>query len=302
MGDISTYLTKVNKFDPKSIDFEQIKKDKSIYNIYNNSIREPFHNFWFLLNNCKFIKLYENDKSMSIKIALNDKNDKHNKTLEYIKDIIKFIHSECLNVFPKITYEVPWKNDDNYPIILTLYCKELLFLDENNEELTIDKLQFNNSVSYTILFEISFFIIKENKIKFYLNQKIIQIEKKLNLRNGIIHIKETSNVRTFNDDISSRTIITDREIPKDKSKDKPSIGLILSTDMILQKRNQLKSISKELKDLKENKEEIKTMGDQFLEQKKLLKSINPSIEIEVEVEEEKPIKKKKSKKSKHKDS
>lgn len=295
MSDILAYLTKVNKFDNKVIDFETIKKDKTIFNIYNNSIKEPFHNFWFLLNSCKFIKLYENERSMAIKIALNDKNDKHNKTLEYIQETMKFIHSECIKIYPKITYETPWKKDDNYPIILTLYCKELLFLDENNEELSMERLQFNNSVSYTILFEISFFIIKDNKIKFYLTQKIIQIEKKLNLKHGIIHIRETpiSVPRTFED--TPRIAPVERETPKNNQ----PVGLFLNTDMILQKRNQLKSISKELKELKDTKEEVKTMGETFLEQKKLLKSINPPM---IEEEEEKPIKKKKSKKSKHKDS
>jgi len=288
MEDVSNYITKINKFDHNIIDFEQIKKDKFIYNIYNNSIKEPFHNFWFLANNCKFIKLYDN-KNIVVKIALNNKNDSHNKLVEYMKEIIKFTHSECSKVFPDITYEIPWKKDDNYPIILTLYNKEFLLLDEKNEEIDISKLQYNNNISYSILFEINYFIIKDNNIKFYLSAKLIQVEKKFNLRNGIINI-----VNNKIEYVKENSKENSKEYKTENSKDKQPINFVLDKEMLLQKRTQLKNISTDLESIKEPKNDQSKIGELFLEQKKLLKVVNKPIE-----EEEVVVVKKKKKKSKH---
>ena len=43
------HLTNTDIFDGKNIDIDKICIEKSIYNIYNNLINEPFHNFWFLI-------------------------------------------------------------------------------------------------------------------------------------------------------------------------------------------------------------------------------------------------------------
>ena len=285
--DISNYITKIDKFSKKCIDIENIDTSKTIYNIYNNTIKEPFHKFWFILNNCKFIKIYENSKTTNIKFALNDKNEKHNLLLEFIKKIIINTHLECIKLFDDITYSIPWKHNDNYPIILTFYNKEFTILDENNEELTIDSLLFNNELTYTILFEINYFIIKDNNIKFILSCKLIQFEKNKNklLKNGILNISLEEKKYYHATPINENKPIIKNDIT---IQHKPQ--LFLNKDMIMEKRNQLKSI---ININNEDKIIEKTIGEQFLDQKKILKKID--INKEEYVEDIVVKKKKKSK-------
>ncbi len=47
-------MTNINTFDNKNIDIEKVSSDKTIYNIYNNSVKEPLYNFYFLADNCKY--------------------------------------------------------------------------------------------------------------------------------------------------------------------------------------------------------------------------------------------------------
>ena len=57
---IENFITNINNYNKTQLDYENISETKSYYSIYNNQITQPFHNFWFVLSNCKFKNEYNN--------------------------------------------------------------------------------------------------------------------------------------------------------------------------------------------------------------------------------------------------
>ena len=147
-NDLEYHLTDIDNFNKDYIDInkDSITKDKTINNIYNNQIDEPFHNFWFLINHCKFIKEYNDFNTLYF--ALNNKNKEHKKILDYLKKILEYIKENYKIKFKteKFTYKLLKEKDYNYPIVLS-------FNKNDNSNIT------NNDGD-----EIDFFDIKNNNL------------------------------------------------------------------------------------------------------------------------------------------
>ena len=133
----------------------------------------------------------------------------------------------------------------------------------------INTLSFNNNNNYTILFEIRYFTIKNNKIKLILFSKLIQLEKQFDLKKSLIAllspIKKSTIVETCD--------LIEKFNPINKIKKEDSITLNkssiqISPNMLLEKLNQLKNKSLIKKNEEDNK--ILKVDDLYLEEKNQL--------------------------------
>jgi hypothetical protein len=263
-------LTDIDIFDVKNIDIEKIKKDKTIYNLYNNSIKEPLHNFWFFVDNCKFLKYYENNNNAySLVFMFNNKYEKHNKLLLYIKQIIEYIKIICSSEYNNIEFVLPWTHNDNFPVsIYFQYNKESLFLDHEKNDLDLKTFEFNNNNNFTLLFEIKYFTIKDNKIKIVLFAKLVQLEKQFDLKKSLICLSNPIK-KSIENNISIIEVYKpiNKIMKDDNFTPKPNVKI--SPDMLLASLNKLNKLSNK----KENNEENKIISTetQYMEEKNQLK-------------------------------
>ena len=82
---IEKYITNINNFNINIIDHEKFNINKDIYNLYNNTIEDPLHKFWFIIDSAKYINNYYDYNIL--KFVINDKNIKIKKTLDFIKNV-----------------------------------------------------------------------------------------------------------------------------------------------------------------------------------------------------------------------
>ena len=278
------HLSNINIFDSKNIDIDKINLEKTIYNIYNNSINEPFHNFWFLLDNCKFLKSYDNkNNSYSLVFALNGKYEKHNKLLLYIKQLLNYIKNTCSEKYKDIEYILPWIENDNFPISMCYqYDTESLFINYEINNMDINTLTFNNNNTYTVLFEIKYFTVNNNKIKLIFFIKLIQLEKQFDLKNSLITLLTPIKKSTIIETVNTVNMV-EKFDPINKIKKEDNIVLNkavikISPNMLLEKLNQLKNKSsiKTNEICEEDNKNLKV--DFYMEEKSLLKKtvVNPN--------------------------
>jgi hypothetical protein len=289
------HLTNVNSFDNKNIDIENITIEKTIYSIYNNSISEPFHNFWFLVDNCKFFKSYINkNNSYSLVFVLNNKYEKHKKVLIYIKQLLEHIKLSCEKKYEIINYNLPWTENENYPIsIYFQYNTDSLFINYENNNMDINTLELNNNNNFTLLFEIKYFIINNNKIKLILVAKLIRLEKQFDLKKSLITLSspiknkiiEDNEKSIFDNNIKESEVeneegIVIKPIVKTNSNNIMGTGIHINPNMLMGALNKMKKKSltqkNKIDDDEENKNNNSTT-EYYLEEKNLLKKtiINP---------------------------
>jgi len=295
-NDLEYHLTDINNFNKDNIDInkDSITYDKTINNIYNNQIDEPFHNFWFLINHCKFIKEYNDFNTLYF--ALNNKNKEHKKILDFLKKILEYIKENYEIKFKteKFTYKLLKEKDYNYPIVLSFNKNDNSNITNNDgDEINFIDIKNNNLINYSILFETNYFYVKDNTI--YLNLNIITLQSKetdkkkfgnLNIKNKIIPNIKSQIISYKNDNIK----------PPETLSDKKSIFQI-DSNILMQKIGNLKKSQSE--ETKKEIEEKTNPGNSYLEQKKLLKTF--IIDILPENINKKEKKNKKDKKDKKKD-
>jgi hypothetical protein len=204
---IEKYITNINNFDINMIDHERFNLNKDIYNLYNNTIEDPLHKFWFIIDSAKYINNYYDYNIL--KFVINDKNDKIKKTLDFIKTLSENIKNKYIKFLEKnniiiddsninFTIELPFKQYDNYPCILNLYNKELSYYTNNNDKDDIKNIKQN--INYLILFEINYFkIIKTNNnsifnLKFNFNIIKIQIHQTFDINNLSLNTLINNNI------------------------------------------------------------------------------------------------------------
>lgn len=294
--DLEYHLTDIDNFNKDYIDInrDSITKDKTINNIYNNQIDEPFHNFWFLINHCKFIKGYNDFNTLYF--ALNIKNKEHKTILDYLKKILEYIKENYEIKFKneKFTYKLLREKDYNYPIVLSFNKNDNSNITNNDgDEINFMDLKNNNLINYSILFETNYFYVKDNTI--YLNLNIITLQSKETNKKkfGNLNIipKTIQNIK-------SQTISykTNNIKPPETLSEKKSIFQI-DSNILMQKIGNLKKSQNE-ETIKDN-EEKSNPGDAYLEQKKLLKTFTIDIPPEnIDKKEKKNKKEKKDKKDK----
>jgi hypothetical protein len=269
------HLTNINTFDIKNIDIEKITVDKTIYNIYNNSINEPLHNFWFLVDNCKFLKSYENkNNSYSLVYVFNNKYEKHNKTLSYITQLLEHIKTICIERYNNISYILPWLENDNFPVsIIFQYNPDSLYINHNNNDLDINTLEFNTNNNFTLLFEIKYFTINNNKIKLILVAKLIQLEKQFDLKKSLNTLFSPAITKVINENTEQYITPINKVIKDENVILKPVFKI--GPDILLATLNKLKNKSALIKDV-ENKDSNLTT-EYYIEEKNQLKKtiVNP---------------------------
>ena len=131
---MNNYITITDSFNSDIIDNDIIVPNKSYFNIYNNSIEEPFHKFWFYVDNCKLTNIY-NEHNI-YRFAINNKNEKNKKLLDYLKKLFEHIQSLFSKIYNNITFEFPWKEYDKYPFLMNFFSSSnTLFIDskQNNK-------------------------------------------------------------------------------------------------------------------------------------------------------------------------
>lgn len=269
---LRTHLTNTDKFDIKHIDIENITNKKNIYGIYNNTIKEPYHNFWFLADNCKFLKIYENkNNSHSLVFSLNTKYEQHRNILSVINNILEHIKNTCIPIYEKINYTLPWNNNENFPASLYFrYNNESLYLNNNNDDLDINSITFNNNNNYTILFEIKYFVINENKIKLEFFAKLIKLEKNFELKNSFLNLSKKIKTIVIEDEIKTpyRTNINSNKTDNTEIA-KPIFPI--NNNMLLETLNKLNKTKNILDIDNNNNNNSNNNGTNYLENKIQLK-------------------------------
>lgn len=210
-------VTDINNFDEKQVDNDVISENRNYFSIYNNKISHPFQKFWFTLSNAKYFTNY-NDYS-TIRFALNNKSTQIEKFINWIKKLSEYLKKLFSRTFDGVKVELPWKEYDNYPFLLSFFTNnDLVFMDSNKNILTLDKL--DNSNSYSILFEIkNLKIIKTEldsefiyTLKYNMSIIMIQQEPQLDLKSYLLNKLNTKNNinhdSTYNNTINSN--INDR--------------------------------------------------------------------------------------------
>ena len=213
---IENFITNINNFNSEQLDHENINESKTFYSIYNNKISIPFHNFWFLLSNCKFKYEYNNFKML--RFGLNNKSNEIQKFLTFFKDLSKHLEQIFSKVYTNLTVELPWKEYDNYPYIVNIFTSDTTLLVDNEKE-SVSLNQLTNTKSYTILFEIkNVRVIKINlddnithTLKFNLNMVMIQQEQELDLKSCLLGFvnqnqNQNQNQYTYNNFLSKSNI------------------------------------------------------------------------------------------------
>ena len=149
---MTTHITKTDKFNEKIIDHD-IAEKKVFYNLYNNSIVEPLHKFWFYIENAKVINKYSSERGESFRFALNNKTDNVIKFTEYIKNIIEYVKNIISS--STINIEYPWKEYVHYPTLISLMSnQDTKYL--NNVGEIIDVKGVEKDKTYSLMIELTY--------------------------------------------------------------------------------------------------------------------------------------------------
>ena len=208
---MNNHIITIDKFNHEIIDHDIIVKDKTFFNIYNNSIDEPFHKFWFLIENAKLTNIY--NENTVLRFALNNKSEKNKKLLDYLNELFEYLKKLFINIYPEIIIETPWKENENYPY--------LIYFNTNNNTICLDTKQNNKDIKdinkdqiYSILFELSYIqiakIIINNKINHVLKFKfsLIMIQEKIfDIKSCFLeNLNQLNNPKYSNNQNSSRLL------------------------------------------------------------------------------------------------
>lgn len=274
------HITNINNFNISDIDYDHIVINKTYFNIYNNRVDEPLHKFWFLVDNVRFINSYFNNGIM--RFALNNKNEKNIKIINYIKKLLNHLQSLFSKIYQNITIDFPWKEYENYPYLLNVsLSKDSIFIDANKNKkdfATIDK-----DISYLFLFEISYIqikkIINDHNISYSLKIKLslLMLEEKIfDLKNYSLNlmINNKSNLSIgYTNDIKEYTIDPNNKIINKSNNNNNNKRPIfnLNPKELLNAKNTLKKTL-----VIDNKKILddKNCNDEILETKNLLKKVN----------------------------
>jgi hypothetical protein len=295
-NEYNDYLVNLDEFTNDTIELEPLT-EKTIYNIYNNNVKFPSHNFWFILDHVKFINITDNkNNKKSIKISFNDKFKDNKKTVDCIYAICKHVENEYKKTNNKLLIEYPWNVK---PILFNLYLSESPILTNyKNELITVDYLETTKKTKNTfkILFELIYYRIVDNVIKFSFNLIKLQEHENINIRMQSLFINEHKHESEHR--YNSKSIITPHDLINKELKKTSEIKAEIKTDIkqivpVLNLNDIVNGKDRLKKTPKKEIEPIHNPGDDYLKQKELLKSVQ--IIEEPTTNEKKPKKNKKNK-------
>ena len=273
-------ITNTDVFKPEIVDHDIIVPKKNYFNVYNNTIDEPFHKFYFYIGDAKLTNIYNEN---IYKFGLNNKNEKNKKLLEYMENLFSYIKSLFVNLYPEIIIELPWKEYDNYPNLINLFANDAtIYIDANSKERPIDSI--NKEQTYSLLIELNYvqlITIESNNhlshmLKFKLNLIVVQ-EKIIDHKTNLI-----LSMSKFNSPVSRVEMYktVEHSDPNIRTKHKvdlspnklPIMRLSLNPNELLSKKNALNKIG-----LKEMTKDVDVPDDknipEYMEKKNALKKV-----------------------------
>lgn len=298
---MNNHITQIDKFNSETIDHDIIVSNKTYFNIYNNSLDEPFHKFWFFIENAKLTNIY-NENSV-FRFALNNKSDKNKKLIEYLKNLLEYIKNLFIGTYPEIVVDTPWKEYDNYPCMINFIANDnTICLDSKENTKNISEI--SKDQTYSVLFELTYIqvakiIIGEktnHSLKFKFNLIMVQeklFDKKVSLLENINQINNfkpknnyvpqyaNSNPNSNSNPNPSSNILMKSvlgELTESNNKslknvsvapNRPTMRFSLNANDLLNKKNALNKIGvKEIKGVEDDKN-----IPEYLEQKNKLKKV-----------------------------
>ena len=286
---MNTHITLIDTFKPDIVDHDIIVPNKTYFNIYNNSLDEPFHKFWFYIENAKLMNIY--GENSIFRFALNNKNEKNKKLIDYLKKLFEYIQSLFIKTYPDITFEIPWKEYENYPYLMNFFVNtNTICMDskQNNK----NHLEIVKEQSCSILFELTYIqlmkIISEDNTNYSLKFKfsLIMVQEKIvDIKSSLLeNINQINNpspkphyVSNHNQNHNHNPMVNVlMELSQsEKSKPIPTVTPVsrmsLNPNILLNKMKTLNKIDKKDKDIKDI-EEDKNIPE-YLEQKYKLKKV-----------------------------
>ena len=280
---MKTHITLTDTFKSDIVDHDIIVPTKSYFNIYNNSLDEPFHKFWFYIENAKLMNIY-NENSI-FRFALNNKNEKNKKLIDYLKKLFEYIRSLFVRTYPDITFDIPWKEYDNYPYLMNFFANNnTICMDSNQSNKNFTEITKDQNCS--ILFELTYIqimkIIIDNKTSYSLKFKFTLImvqEKAIDIKNILLeNINQLNNPKpkqiftpisnNFNNNPMTSVLSELTQKEKPKTQGMPAVRMSLDPSVLLNKMKSLNKIDIKEKETKEDKDIPK-----YLEQKSKLKKV-----------------------------
>jgi hypothetical protein len=276
----NSHITLTEIFKPEIVDYDSIVPNKMFFNVYNNSLDEPFHKFWFYIENAKLINNFDDN---ILRFALNHKNEKIKKIITYLKNLFDYIQSLFKKMYEDITIEIPWKEYDNYPYLMNFSIhKNTICMDTKQENKNITEITKEQNCS--ILFELTYIqiikIMVNNKpnysLKFKFNLIMVQ-EKTVDIRTSLLeNINQITNpkIKTTHYTMASIPNNSPTETHKPIPSTPPAVRMSLDPNILLSKMkslNKVDKVEKKEKDCKEQ-EDDKNIPE-YLEKKNKLKKV-----------------------------
>ena len=288
---MNNHIAQTDKFNSETIDHDIIVPNKTYFNVYNNSLDEPFHKFWFFIENAKLTNIYS--ENCIFRFALNTKSDKNKKLIEYLKNLFEYIKNLFIKTYPEIVVDFPWKESNNYPCSINFVANNnTLYLDslQNSKNMT----EINKDQVYSILFELTYIQVvkiicgdKTNySLKFKFNLIMIQekaFDKKSCLLENInqmnnpkpknIYDSSHPNSNTLMTNVLGELTRTDNKPLKNTSvpTTQPMMRLAFNANELLNKKMTLNKIGVKEKESKELDDDKNI--PEYLEQKNKLKKV-----------------------------
>jgi hypothetical protein len=288
---MNNYITITDSFNTDIIDNDPIISSKIFFNIYNNSIEEPFHKFWFNIENAKLINIYTENNIY--RFAINNKIEKNKKVMDYLKNTFDYIQKLFIKVFPDITIEYPWKENENYPYLINFFStNNTIFIDSKENDKNIANITKDNN--YSIFFELTYIqVVKitlnnqtNNSLRVKLSLIMIQ-EKDFNIKNILLYknvksisqtpslncLNSLNSLNSFNSLKDTNHIQNKVENINIKNLQTPAKIFNLSSELLLNKMKSLNKINPNPNENDIDKEHKDNENSKYLEQKNKLKKV-----------------------------
>lgn len=275
-------ITNVDIFKPEMVDHDIIVLKKNYFNIYNNTIDEPFHKFYFYINDAKLTNIYNEN---IYRFGINSKNEKNKKLFEFMTNLFNHVKKLFVNLYPEIEIELPWKEYENYPHLINLFSSESsLYINAKGEELLMTNI--NKEQTYSLMIELHYIqliSVESNRktsymLKFKLNLVVVQ-EKILDYKSNLISsMNKITSYKPTKQEINTNSLTVETGTYKNKSEissvnKTPVIRFSLDPNELLNKKNALNKISLKEKDKDKETEQNDKKIFEYTKQKSKLKKV-----------------------------
>ena len=235
MTDLITHITDLSiDFNPSILEIDNVTLASENFNVYNNTKEQPYHKFWFMLDNLKFINLFCQKNYNYIRFAINNKTEKNMKFIKYFNDILEFLKNKLKPQFPDIIINYPWKENE-YPFTI-LFLSNITTIISDSDNTLLTNCELDPDSNYSMIFEIAGMsitkdivnnVLKHN-LKYKLFIKILKKEKPINfllfnknMFNEISNINTHSNNNINNNNNNNNNYFNNNQQNENKISEAP---------------------------------------------------------------------------------